>query len=253
MVTIKSREEIQMLRNAGMALSRVISGLKKAVKPGVATKDLDNLALELMADEHVLPAFKGYHGFPANICASVNEEVVHGIPGERVLKDGDILSLDVGVNLNGFFSDSAVTVPVGRIDGRAKKLIQVTKEALYLGIKQARAHNCLFDISYAIQRHVESHKFSVVRQFVGHGIGRNIHEEPEIPNFGRPHQGIKLLPGMVFAIEPMVNMGTWQTTIAENSWTALTKDGLPSAHFEHTVVITDDDPEILTEITGDPA
>ena len=248
MVIIKTAEEIQALKKAGMALARVINGLTRAVKPGVTTKDLDNLALELMAAEHVEPAFKGYHGFPANICTSVNDEVVHGIPGMRVLKEGDILSLDVGVNLNGFFSDSAVTVPVGKINARAKKLIQVTKEALYLGIKQARAHNCLFDISYAIQRHVESQKFAVVRQFVGHGIGRNLHEEPEIPNFGRPHQGIKLLPGMVLAIEPMVNMGTWQTSIAANNWTALTKDGLPSAHFEHTIVITQGDPEILSEV-----
>jgi methionyl aminopeptidase len=164
------------------------------------------------------------------------------------LKEGDILSLDVGVNLDGFFSDSAVTVAVGKIDARAKKLIQVTKEALYLGIKQARAHNCLFDISHAIQEHVESNKFSVVRQFVGHGIGRNLHEEPEIPNFGRPHQGIKLVPGMVLAIEPMVNMGTWQTKIDANNWTALTNDGSLSAHFEHTVLITSGEPGILTQI-----
>ncbi|MDD4907564.1 MAG: type I methionyl aminopeptidase [Candidatus Omnitrophica bacterium] len=248
MVIIKTAEEIQAMKKAGMALARVINGLTKAVKPGVTTKELDNLALELMSAEHVLPAFKGYHGFPANTCTSLNSEVVHGIPGERVLKEGDILSLDVGVNLDGFFSDSAVTVAVGKIDARAKKLIQVTKEALYLGIKQARAHNCLFDISHAIQEHVESNKFSVVRQFVGHGIGRNLHEEPEIPNFGRPHQGIKLVPGMVLAIEPMVNMGTWQTKIDANNWTALTNDGSLSAHFEHTVLITSGEPGILTQI-----
>ncbi len=223
MVTIKSGEEIQALKKAGESLARIIKALAKAVKPGITTQDIENLALELMASEHVQPAFKGYYEFPAATCTSVNCEVVHGIPSsERVLSEGDILSLDVGVKLDGFFSDSAVTVPVGKIDSKVKKLIQVTKEALYLGIEQARAGNHLSDISYAIQTHVEAHKFSVVRQFVGHGIGRNLHEEPEIPNFGTPGKGIRLEPGMVFAIEPMVNMGNWETEIEANKWTAVT-------------------------------
>jgi len=247
MVCLKSEEEIEMLKEAGSILVRIMEGLRRAVKPGISTQELDNLAKSLMEQEEAIPAFKGYQGFPANICASINEEVVHGIPGGRILKEGDIVSLDVGVNFKGFFSDCAFTLPVGKIEPRKKKLIEITKNALYQGIKQARVNNCLYDISYAIQRYVESNNFSVVRQFVGHGIGRSMHEEPEIPNFGKPHQGLKLLAGMVLAIEPMVNMGTWQTVIGDNGWTAVTKDGLASAHFEHTVAITAKGPRILTQ------
>jgi methionyl aminopeptidase len=247
MIRLKSEEELAMLKEAGSILARIMEKLRRAVKPGITTQEIDNLALSLMEQEKVTPAFKGYRGFPANICVSINEEVVHGIPGERALKEGDIISIDAGLNFKGFFSDCALTVPVGKIDSRKKKLIEVTKNALYQGIKQARVNNCLYDISYAIQRHVESNNFSVVRQFVGHGIGRSMHEEPEVPNFGKPHQGAKLLSGMVLAIEPMVNAGTWQTVIGDNGWTAVTKDCLPSAHFEHTVAITAKGPKILTE------
>jgi methionyl aminopeptidase len=199
-----------------------------------------------MQKENVTPAFKGYNGFPANICTSINEEIVHGIPGERKLKAGEIIAIDVGINYKGYFSDRAVTLAVGKIDSGARKLIEVTQDALSEGIKQARPDKRLSDISYAIQSYVEKHKFSVVREFVGHGIGSRLHEEPEIPNFGRSHQGPELKTGMVLAIEPMVNMGTWESRILDNGWTAVTKDKQPSAHFEHTVAITKNGPEILT-------
>jgi methionyl aminopeptidase len=199
-----------------------------------------------MQKYNVKSAFKGYKGFPASVCTSVNEEIVHGIPSSRPLLEGDILSLDMGINYEGYFSDVAVTVAIGAVDSRRKKLIEVTKEALSVGIKQARRNNRLTDISHAIQNFVERNGFSVVRQFVGHGIGKSLHEEPEIPNFGMPHRGPTLQDGMILAIEPMVNMGTWESEITENGWTAVTRDGLPSAHFEHTVAITADGPEILT-------
>ena len=180
------------------------------------------------------------------MCASINEEIVHGIPSDRLINEGDIISLDLGINYEGYFSDTAVTLGLGRIPAKVKKLIEVTKKALFEGIKQARRENNLSDISFSIQNYVEKHGFSVVRAFVGHGIGYKLHEEPEIPNFGKPHQGPILKNGMVFAIEPMVNMGTWESEILDNGWTAVTKDRLPSAHFEHTVAITENGPEILT-------
>ena len=221
-------------------------GLKKFIRAGISTIEIDRLAEKLIREENVISAFKDYNGFPANICISVNEEVVHGIPGQKMLKDGDIISLDAGINYKGYISDVAITLPVGRIDPKVKKLIEVTRNALSQGIKQARVNNHLSDISYAIQTYVEKQGFSVVRQFVGHGIGYNLHEDPQIPNFGLPHQGEVLKKGMVFAIEPMVNMGTWECKILDNGWTAVTKDGLPSAHFEHTVAITEEGPKILT-------
>lgn len=220
--------------------------LKKFIRAGISTIEIDRLAEKLIREENVISAFKDYNGFPANICTSVNEEVVHGIPGQKMLKDGDIISLDAGINYKGYISDVAITLPVGRIDPKAEKLIEVTRNALAQGIKQARVNNHLSDISYAIQTYVESQGFSVVRQFVGHGIGYSLHEDPQIPNFGLPHQGEVLKKGMVFAIEPMVNMGTWECKILDNGWTAVTKDGLPSAHFEHTVAITEEGPKILT-------
>ncbi len=220
--------------------------LKKFIRAGISTIEIDRLAEKLIREENVISAFKDYNGFPANICTSVNEEVVHGIPGQKMLKDGDIISLDAGINYKGYISDVAITLPVGRIDPKAEKLIEVTRNALAQGIKQARVNNHLSDISYAIQTYVESQGFSVVRQFVGHGIGYSLHEDPQIPNFGLPHQGEVLKKGMVFAIEPMVNMGTWECKILDNGWTAVTRDGLPSAHFEHTVAITEEGPKILT-------
>ena len=228
-------------------LARIVDRIRGKIKTGISTEEIDKIAEELILGEGALPAFKGYRGFPASVCASLNEEVVHGIPSGRCLKDGDLLKLDIGINLNGFFSDYAFTFAIGNISGRARRLIEAAKKALELGIREARVNNRLFDISWAIQNYIESQGFSVVRDFVGHGIGRDMHEPPEVPNFGQPHSGPLLREGMVLAIEPMVNAGTWQVRISENGWTALAKDGLESAHFEHTVAITAGGPEILTK------
>jgi methionyl aminopeptidase len=246
MIPLKSDKDLQGLRASGKILARIMQKLREAVKAGVSTAELDQLALELMEKDSASPAFKGYKGYPANICTSINEEIVHGIPSERQLKEGDILSLDAGINYKGYFSDAAITVPVGRVAGRIKKLIDVTKEALSEGIKRARPDNHVSDISYAIQSYAEKYGFSVVREFVGHGIGVSLHEEPEIPNYGLPHRGPLLKSGMVLAIEPMVNAGTWRSSLLDNQWTAVTVDKMPSAHFEHTIAITDGGPEILT-------
>jgi len=246
MIPLKSEEDIKMIKKSGKILSKIMQKLQKFVRKGVTTIEIDRIAQKLIKDENVISAFKGYNGFPANICTSVNEEIVHGIPGEKILNDGDILSLDVGINYKGYFSDAAITLPVGRIDPKLQKIIDVTRSALSEGIKQAQVNNHLSDISYAIQTYVERQGFSIVRQFVGHGIGYSLHEDPQIPNFGLPHQGELLKKGMVFAIEPMVNMGTGECRILDNGWTAVTKDGFPSAHFEHTVAITEKGPEILT-------
>lgn len=246
MIPLKSERELEMLRKSGKILARIMQKLQASIQEGISTKELDALAEQFMREEQVVSAFKGYRGYPAHICTSVNEEIVHGIPGERRLKNGDIISLDVGIAYDGFFSDAAVTVAVGKVQVKTKMLIDVTKRALSEGIKQARVNNRLFDISSAIQKYTERHGFSVVREFVGHGIGSSLHEQPEIPNFGMPHRGEVLKKGMVLAIEPMVNMGTWEAEILENGWTAVTKDGLLSAHFEHTVAITEAGPEVLT-------
>ncbi|MFA4888469.1 MAG: type I methionyl aminopeptidase [Candidatus Omnitrophota bacterium] len=246
MIPLKSKQDLEMLRESGRKLGKILQLLCEFVKIGVTTAQIDCLAEELVIEEGALPAFKGYRGFPASICTSLNEEIVHGIPGPRILEENDILSLDIGVNYKGFFTDAAVTLPIGKINPKTEKLICVARQALYEGIKQAKAQNQLYDISHSIQRHAEENGFSVVRQFVGHGIGAKLHEEPEIPNFGQPHQGPLLKNGMVLAIEPMVNMGSWEAEIKENGWTAVTKDGLPSAHFEHTVAITEEGPQILT-------
>jgi methionyl aminopeptidase len=224
--------------------------LEADLKPGMTTLDIDLLSEKLIRNQKALPAFKGYKGFPATACVSVNNEIVHGIPGSRVILEGDIVSIDLGVNYQGFFSDMAVTLPVGKVESSRLKLIAVTKQSLELGIKQAKAGNYLTDISHTIQNFVESEGFSVVRQFVGHGIGTALHEEPEIPNFGSPGLGPLLKSGMVLAIEPMINLGTWECEVLDNGWTAVTKDGLPSAHFEHTVAVTDRGPVVLTKLNG---
>jgi methionyl aminopeptidase len=246
MIPLKSEAELELMRHSGAILAKILRELRGYVKAGIRTADIDELAERLTQRENARPAFKGYKGFPSSVCTSVNDEIVHGIPGQRVLEEGDILSLDFGIEYEGFFTDAAITVPIGRFDSRTKKLVSVTKAALTEGIKQARAGNYLSDISFAIQGYVERYGFSVVRQFVGHGIGRALHEEPEIPNFGKPHHGPVLQKGMVFAIEPMVNMGSWECDIVENGWTAVTRDGSYSAHFEHTVAITEKGPLILT-------
>ncbi|MBU0547164.1 MAG: type I methionyl aminopeptidase [Candidatus Omnitrophica bacterium] len=247
MIPIKSEKDLQMLKRSGQILSAVMRKVEKSMRPGITTLDIDRLSEELILKENALAAFKGYKGFPATTCVSVNEEIVHGIPAPRVLLEGDIVSIDLGVNYQGYFSDMAFTLPVGRVDENKRKLIEVTKQALDIGIRQARTGNYLSDISHSIQSFVEGFGFSVVRQFVGHGIGMVLHEEPEIPNFGDAHLGPLLKSGMVLAIEPMVNMGSWECLIAKNGWTAITKDGLASAHFEHTIAVTDKGPVILTE------
>ncbi|MCK9602897.1 MAG: type I methionyl aminopeptidase [Candidatus Omnitrophica bacterium] len=246
MIPLKSEKDLEMMRKSGKILARTMRKLQESIKPGVSTLEIDSLAEDLISKENATPAFKGYKGFPASVCTSINEEIVHGIPSDRKLLEGDMISLDLGVNYQGYYSDAAITLGIGKMKPGAKKMIEAAKKALALGIKEARVNNYLSDISYAIQNYVEKQGFSVVRQFVGHGIGRQLHEEPEIPNFGRPHQGPVLKNGMVLAIEPMVNMGTWETEILDNGWTAVTKDRLVSAHFEHTVAITEKGPEILT-------
>jgi len=247
MIPLKSDKDIQMMRKSGEILAKVMHDLESYVKDGVSTLQIDSLAEKMVLKHSALPAFKGYRGFPATLCTSINEEIVHGIPSARRLKEGDIVSIDLGVNYKGYFSDAAITLPVGRVDPELNKLIQVTKKSLFEGIKEARPENHLTDISFRIQNYVENNGFSVVRQFVGHGIGLNLHEEPEVPNFGPAKRGPLLKKGMVLAIEPMVNMGRWESELTENGWTAVTKDGLASAHFEHTVAITEKGPEILTD------
>jgi len=248
MIPLKSQKDLTMLKRSGVILAFVMQKLQAALRPGMTTLDIDFLSAELIRKEKALAAFKGYKGFPGTACVSVNEEIVHGIPGSRVILEGDIVSIDLGVNYEGFFSDMAVTLPVGKVDVDRLKLIAVAKQSLDIGIKQAQVGNYLTDISHSIQSFVEAQGFSVVRQFVGHGIGIALHEEPEIPNFGRPGLGPLLKNGMVLAIEPMINLGSWECEVMANGWTAVTADGAPSAHFEHTVAVTDKGPLILTKL-----
>lgn len=245
-IRIKTPEEFVILREAGRILAAIVADLKSSLKPGMTTLDVDLLAESLVARSNVKAAFKGYHGFPANACVSVNEEVVHGIPGKRVIKENDLVSIDMGIVYKGYFSDMAITVGVGSLDASRQKLLDVTRQALLKGIAEARPGNRLGDISHAIQKYVEAKGFSIVRDFVGHGIGQELHEDPEIPNYGAPHQGVLLQAGMVFAIEPMVNMGRFGIKILEDGWTAVTIDKKPSAHFEHTIAITESGPVVLT-------
>lgn len=247
MITVKTNEEIDKISKVGSILAKISNVLMKNIKEGVTTQQLDRIAQEEFDKFGVVSAFRGYRGFPANICTSVNEEIVHGIPSDRKLSDGDLVSIDLGIKLDGYYADMAFTQTIGRIKPEIKKLIDVTREALRKGIGQARANKRVYDISYAIQSHVESNGFSVVREFVGHGIGKELHEEPQIPNYGMPNTGDLVKEGMVFAIEPMVNMGTWEIELLDNGWTAITKDRLPSCHFEHTVAVLKDGPKILTQ------
>jgi len=246
-IRIKNANEVDILRKAGKILSSIVAQLQSSLASGMSTKDIDLKAEELIRQNKVISAFKGYRGFPGCACISVNEGVVHGVPGPRVIKDGDIVSVDIGIIYEGYYSDTAVTVPIGNISPEVRRLLDVAQASLFRGIEQARAGNRLSDISFAVQSFVEMHGFSVVRDFVGHGIGRQLHEDPEIPNYGRAGQGPVLAEGMVFAIEPMVNMGTHRTKVLSDHWTVVTEDGKPSAHFEHTIVITANGPEILTK------
>lgn len=224
-----------------------MASLRNVIAVGITTKEIERVAEEKIRVAGGIPAFKGYRGFPASICTSVNEEVVHGIPSSRKLFEGDILSIDIGVYMEGFYGDAAVTIPVGKHDGETVRLLNVTEDALYRGIEKAIEGNRVSDISHSIQEHVEQHGFSVVRLFVGHGIGRELHEAPQIPNYGNPGHGPKIKKGMTLAIEPMVNAGTDEVKILEDGWTAITGDGKKSAHFEHTILVTSDKPKILTK------
>jgi methionyl aminopeptidase len=246
MVILKAPWEIERLRVSNRIVARALEALAQAVKPGVTTLELDRMAEEFLRQEGAVPAFKGYKGYPFALCASVNEEVVHGMPSERALVEGDIVSLDMGAIVDGYYGDGAATLPVGTISPAAARLLRVTREALDRGVRAARRGARLGDISHAVQTHVERHGYSVVRTFVGHGIGRQLHEEPQIPNFGPPGRGPVLLPGMVLAIEPMVNAGSPEVEILADRWTAVTVDRSLSAHFEHTVAITEDGSEVLT-------
>jgi methionyl aminopeptidase len=246
-IRLKSPAEVDILRKAGKILSSIITELKGSLTEGMTTKAIDAKAEAIIRNHNVLPAFKGYRGFPGSACISVNEGVVHGIGNHRVIKSGDIVSIDVGIIYEDYYSDTALTVPIGVVDPEVARLLNVAEASLYSGIEQARVNNHLTDISYAVQSYVELHGFSVVRDFVGHGIGKQLHEDPEIPNYGKPGQGPLLQEGMVLAIEPMVNMGTHRTRILNDGWTVVTEDGKPSAHFEHCVVVTANGPEILTQ------
>ena len=249
MIILKTPAEIAVMAEASRVVAEALAIVKKAVCPGISTEELDRIAEEAIRARGAVPAFKGYRNYPKTLCASVNEQVVHGIPSKRKLKEGDIIGLDLGAIVGGFYGDSAVTVAVGRIREETAKLVQVTEEALYLGIKQAVVGNRLTDISNAVQQHVESAGFSVVTEFVGHGIGRQLHEEPQVPNYGKPGQGPRLQPGMVLAIEPMVNMGRSAVRVLEDRWTAVTVDGSLSAHFEHTIAVQPSGaPRILSQL-----
>jgi methionyl aminopeptidase len=247
MITLKSKAEAARIEAASRIVGDVLEFLEAKIKPGITTLELDDFAGDYICQMGAVSAFKGYKGFPANICTSVNDVIVHGIPGRQALKDGDIISVDVGVKLNGCYGDAAITFPVGKISREAKRLLEVTEGALYEGISKASSGNRLYDISGAIQKYVESNGFSVVREFVGHGIGSRMHEDPQIPNFGEAGCGPRLKAGMVFAIEPMVNSGTYKAEVLEDGWTAVTKDRRLSAHFEHTIYIGEEGPEILTK------
>ncbi len=248
MIILKSEREINYLRDAGQIVAETLAEVRKAVKPGVTTLELDQIAEKYIKGRGATPAFKGYHGFPGNICSSINEEVVHGIPGLRKLKNGDNVSVDIGAVINGYNGDAAITVPVGEVDAQLQKLLQVTEESLHKGIEKAVIGNRLSDISHAIQTHCEQFGFGVVRDYVGHGIGRSMHEDPQVPNYGAPGRGPRLKSGMTLAIEPMVNLGTHEVKTLDDGWTVVTLDGKHSAHFEHTIAITDKGPEILTKL-----
>lgn len=246
-IRIKTVQELSIMREAGKILAGIFEQLKCSLKIGMTTAEIDAIAEGLISRSEVMPAFKGYRGFPSCACVSVNEEIVHGIPGRRIIKDGDIVSIDIGVRHRDYYSDMAVSIGFGSLESSTQKLLDVTRQALLRGISEARPGNRLGDISSAIQKYVESRSFSVVRDFVGHGIGRQLHEDPEIPNYGEPKCGPHLKVGMVLAIEPMVNQGGYRTRTLADGWTVVTADRKPSAHFEHTVAITESGPVILTE------
>src|SRR5687767_3142361 len=248
MIIGKSKKELEKMRAAGQLVGQVLQEMRAMVKPGVTTIEIDRAAEKMIRDAGALPTFKGYHGFPYSICASVNEQVVHGFPSDYALQEGDIFSLDCGVTLQGYVGDTATTVPVGEVSEDNLKLIEVAEECLERAIQQCRPGRHLGDIGWAVQEYAEAHGYSVVRDYVGHGIGRKMHEDPQIPNYGKPGTGIRIKAGYVFAIEPMINTGTHQTKTLKDGWTVVTLDGRPSAHVEHTIAITEEGPEVLTRV-----
>lgn len=248
MIYIKDPDEIERIRESNQIVLETLNFIKSYIKPGISTGEIDKEIENFILSKKARPAFKGLYGFPASACVSVQEEVVHGIPSfKRKLKEGEIVGVDIGVELGGFFGDAAYTFKVGSVDKRTERLLTVTEESLYLGIEQLVADNSVGDIGNAIQQHVEKNDFSVVRDLVGHGVGRKPHEDPQVPNYGQPQMGVKLRTGMVLAIEPMVNMGSFEVYFADDEWTVKTSDGLPSAHFEHSVAITNNGPDILSK------
>ncbi|GAB4298488.1 MAG: type I methionyl aminopeptidase [Marinilabiliales bacterium] len=246
MIFLKSEEEIELIRQSNLLVSRTLGEIKKHIKPGVSTIELDKIAEAFIRDNGGEPGFLGYRGYPNTLCVSVNDCVVHGIPSSYILKEGDVVSVDCGVKMNGFYGDSAYTFEVGEVDEKVKRLLIVTKQALYKGIQNAIPGKRIGDISFAIQSFAESNGYSVVRELVGHGVGRNLHEDPQVPNYGRRGKGVKLSAGMVIAIEPMINMGNKEIKQMTDGWTIKTQDGLPSAHFEHTVAIKKNNVDILS-------
>lgn len=247
MIILKSKAEVEKMRRANQVVVEIMKALGTMVQPGVTTQDLDRVAEELIRNRGGTPAFKGYRGFPATLCTSINDEVVHGIPsGKRILKEGDVVSVDCGVVLDGFYGDHAITFAVGSVAPRTQRLLEITQEALMKGIEKMVVGNRLGDVGAAVQAHVEAEGFGVVRDYVGHGIGRNLHEEPQVPNYGEPGSGLRLKAGMVLAIEPMINEGTAAVKLLSDDWTVVTADGKPSAHFEHSVAITENGPDILS-------
>lgn len=247
---IYCEEEVRAIKRSNQIVATILNELEAMIKPGIRTKELDEWAETRAREMGAIPAFKGYRDYPASLCTSINEEIVHGIPSSRSLREGDILSLDFGVLYEGYYGDAAATFPVGKITPQAKKLIQTAKEAFYKGLEQIKVGNRISDISHAIQSYVESQGFSVIRSFVGHGIGLSLHEEPQIPNFGLPGRGLKIKPGMVFALEPMIAMSDWNVEILDDNWTAITKDRSLSAHYEHTVAVTQEGAQILSLLDG---
>lgn len=246
MIILKARREIEIMRKAGRLVAQSHELVRQYIKPGVTTKELDELVEDFLRSNNAIPTFKGYNGFPFSICASVNEEVVHGFPSDRKLIAGDIISVDIGATFDGYVGDSAKTFVVGDVDEEKKHLVEATKQSFYEGIKFAKLSYRLSDISHAIQAYAESQGLSVVRDYVGHGVGKKMHESPQVPNFGKPNKGPRLQEGMVLAIEPMINAGVYNVKVLEDGWTVVTADGKPSAHYEHTVAITDGEPELLT-------
>jgi methionyl aminopeptidase len=247
MIILKSRTELETMRQASRIVARILAELEPLVRPGIRTRDLDLYAEKRVRELGAVAAFKGYRGYPASVCVSVNEEIIHGIPSGRIIQDGDLVSLDFGALFEGFYGDAAITVAAGEVSPEARRLVEAAEQAFHAGFKLFKEGNRISDISAAVQKFVEKAGFSVIRQFVGHGIGRSLHEEPPVPNFGNSGRGPKIKPGMTLAIEPMIAFGHWEAEVQEDGWTAVTKDRSLSAHFEHTVALTEAGPEILTD------